>query len=220
MATWAPSQPSQHLQYNFIAFEFAVKSFDFSIWPMKQYSCICPFGKLSTGDQIPKAGKKGLLAFHVLCRDSCWGHPNLKIGSCLPVMYHFINVSKWGKAKKKKKENLDSVLLFSFFSHALQARKIWGKTTSQVFVSASCDVLTSSSLRKKPYLSLWFDQIGIDSWCFFLYTQVYAYSVGLPLFLNVLRVSGRPSQSRAVEQGFEVWCLLRPGRWEEGRHFR
>ena len=104
MATWAPSQPSQHLQHNFIALEFAVKSFDFSVWPMKQYSYICPFGKLSTGDQIPKAGRKGLLAFHVLCRDSYWRHPNLKIGFCLPVMYHFINVSKRSKSKKKKKK--------------------------------------------------------------------------------------------------------------------
>lgn len=115
MATWAPSQPRQHLQHNFIALEFAIKSCDFSIWPMKQYPYICPFGKLSAGDQIPKAGKKGLLAFHVLCRDSCPRHPNLKIGSCLPVMYHFINVSKWSKSKKKKERNLrfcPFVLLF------------------------------------------------------------------------------------------------------------
>ena len=75
------------------------------------------------------------------------------------------------EAKAKKKETLGSVLLFfSFFCHALQARKIWGKTVSQVSVSASYDVLISSSLREKPYLSLWFDQTGIDSYCFSLYT--------------------------------------------------
>ena len=109
------------------------------------------------------------------------------------------------KQKQKKRETLGFVLLFfSFFCHAIQARKIWGKTVSQVSVSASYDVLISSSLREKPYLSLWFDQTGIDSYCFSLYTQAYAYSVGLLLFLNVPRVSGKPLQSRAVEQQYEV----------------
>ena len=196
MATWAPSQPSQHLQHNFIALEFAVKSFDFSVWPMKQYSYICPFGKLSTGDQIPKAGRKGLLAFHVLCRDSYWRHPNLKIGFCLPVMYHFINVSKRSKSKKKKerkrkKETLGSVLLFfSFFCHVLQ-----GKYGGRPF--HSCPFL--------QVMMCWFRALSGRSPIFLCdLIKQGLIAIVFPLYSGLCLLSGRPPVFKCAQGIWEI----------------